>query len=163
MTTTPDIGLPIDAPTDIGEHEQKVDLVRELLRRDPDMNLYLYAFECPEMEDAALQVANEIERLRKSPDTATRRALSNEEERLVLGALFDSTYPVNEPTSPVQAAPRLLSEEEIAALIREHVEVGYTLGEGGLVDPETIFVNAAGAAHVIHHAVTSGSHPEGER
>jgi hypothetical protein len=59
--------------------------------------------------------------------------------------------------SPVQAAPRaLLSEETIAALIREHVEVGYTLGEGGLVDPDTIFVNAAGAAHVIHHAVTSG-------
>jgi hypothetical protein len=53
--------------------------------------------------------------------------------------------------SPVQAAPRSLSEEEIAALIREHVEVGYTLGEGGLVDPDTIFVNAAGAAHVIAH------------
>jgi hypothetical protein len=55
-----------------------------------------------------------------------------------------------------EAAPRSLSEGEIAALIREHVEVGYTLGDGGLVDPGTIFVNAVGAAHAIHHAVSNG-------
>jgi hypothetical protein len=48
----------------------------------------------------------------------------------------------------------LLSEEEIAALILEHVEVGYTLGEGGLVDPDTIFVSTAGAAHVIAHRLS---------
>jgi hypothetical protein len=44
-------------------------------------------------------------------------------------------------------------EREVAALICEHVTIGYSFAKngGGLVDPETIFVMAEGAAHVIVH------------
>lgn len=51
---------------------------------------------------------------------------------------------------PPMADPQKL-EDEVAELIAENVTVGYTLGPGGLVDPDTIFVLANGAAHVVIH------------
>lgn len=42
-------------------------------------------------------------------------------------------------------------EDEIADLIREHVTIGYTLGAGGMVDPNTIFVLTNAAAHMVVH------------
>lgn len=42
-------------------------------------------------------------------------------------------------------------EREIAALIREHVEIGYELLPGGVVNPDSIGVSAYGAAHVVVH------------
>jgi hypothetical protein len=46
-------------------------------------------------------------------------------------------------------------EHKIAALIAEHVTIGYQLRPDGLVDPDTIRVfSALGAAHVVVHALT---------
>lgn len=43
-------------------------------------------------------------------------------------------------------------ERELAPIIAEHVEIGYTLRPDGLVDPETIRVTGAmGAAHMAIH------------
>lgn len=35
------------------------ELVRKMKRADPDLNLYLLAYDCPELEEAALTVARE--------------------------------------------------------------------------------------------------------
>jgi hypothetical protein len=43
-------------------------------------------------------------------------------------------------------------EHKIADLIREHVVIGYVLGPGGLVDPDTIRIQSClGAAHMVIH------------
>ena len=45
-------------------------------------------------------------------------------------------------------------EHQIAALIAEHVTIGYELGPDGRVNPDTIFVaGTLGAAHVVIHAL----------
>lgn len=45
-------------------------------------------------------------------------------------------------------------EDEIAAMIAEHVVIAYELRQDGLVDPKTIRVGGAnGAAHVVIHAL----------
>jgi hypothetical protein len=42
-------------------------------------------------------------------------------------------------------------EHEIAGIIAENVTIGYRLDPGGTVNPDTIFVTALGAAHVVLH------------
>ena len=45
-------------------------------------------------------------------------------------------------------------ERKIADLITENVMIGYTLGPGGLVNPDTIRVmGTLGVAHVVLHAI----------
>jgi hypothetical protein len=39
--------------------KEDIATVREMLRRDPDLNLYLLAFENPDLEPAALAIAHE--------------------------------------------------------------------------------------------------------
>jgi hypothetical protein len=40
-------------------HAEAIETVRRMLKDDPDLNLYLLAFDSPELEDAALEIANE--------------------------------------------------------------------------------------------------------
>jgi hypothetical protein len=53
-------------------------------------------------------------------------------------------------------------EDKIAAIIAEHVEIGYELRPDGLVDPSTIGVTGAhGAAHMVIHELSKAptEHP----
>jgi len=59
-------------------------------------------------------------------------------------------------TSALKPDERETIERRVAALIAEHVVIGYALCPGGLADPDTIGVSsAAGAAHVVVHALTA--------
>lgn len=42
-------------------------------------------------------------------------------------------------------------ESELAELIKDHVNIGYELLPGGVVDPTTIFITTLAAAHVVLH------------
>ncbi len=53
------------------------------------------------------------------------------------------------PDSWTATPEREALEREVAALIREHVGVGYELLPGGFADPDTIHVYAEGAAHMV--------------
>jgi hypothetical protein len=42
-------------------HTEALEVVRKMLENEPDLNLYLLAFEQPELEDAALEIAREAD------------------------------------------------------------------------------------------------------
>lgn len=49
-------------------------------------------------------------------------------------------------------------ERELAAIIAEHVTIGYRLDPGGVVNPDTIHVSSAlGAAHMAIHFLKQAS------
>jgi hypothetical protein len=53
------------------QHVLKLAYIREMLAADPDINLYLLAFDCPELEEAALEIASGMEAATARSKTAT--------------------------------------------------------------------------------------------
>lgn len=52
-------------------HAEALATVERMLRDDPDLNLWLLAFENPDLEDAALEIANDESIVRRVFDETT--------------------------------------------------------------------------------------------
>jgi hypothetical protein len=54
-------------------------------------------------------------------------------------------------------------ENEVLELIRKHAGIGYSFDKDGVIDGNTLFIAAEGAAHVVvHHILTALTSAKGE-